>query len=106
MTAVVLVDDDDAVLRNGVRVRREARSDFGFVAGAASGREAVRLVLQPQVSGSSQPGQALQHRSGNSARNTRQEKTPARLHQVSTIAPTEAVVSSRCVERRCRCLPS
>jgi len=82
MTAVVLVDDDDAVLRNGVRVRREARSDFGIVAGAANGREAVRLVLQPQVSGSSQPGQALQHRSGNSARNTRQEKTPARLHQV------------------------
>jgi YesN/AraC family two-component response regulator len=50
MTAVVLVDDDDAVLRNGVRVRREARSDFGIVAGAANGREAVRLVLQPQVS--------------------------------------------------------
>jgi DNA-binding NarL/FixJ family response regulator len=49
MTAVVLVDDD-AVLRNGVRVRREARSDFGIVAGAANGREAVRLVLQPQVS--------------------------------------------------------
>ena len=49
MTAVVLVDDD-AVLRNGVRVRREARSDFGIVAGAANGREAVRLVLQPLVS--------------------------------------------------------
>jgi YesN/AraC family two-component response regulator len=49
MTAVVLVDDD-AVLRNGVRVLREARSDFGIVASAAHGREAVRLVLQPQVS--------------------------------------------------------
>ena len=49
MTAVVLVDDD-AVLRNGVRVRREARSDFGIVAGAANGREAVWLVLQPHVS--------------------------------------------------------
>jgi DNA-binding NarL/FixJ family response regulator len=42
----VLLADDHAVVRDGLRVLLEAQSDISVVANAANGREAVRLALQ------------------------------------------------------------
>jgi DNA-binding NarL/FixJ family response regulator len=48
MITVVLVDDD-ALVRNGVRVLLGTRFEISIVASAAKGRQAVQLVLQLQV---------------------------------------------------------
>ena len=45
MTTVVLADDH-AVVRDGLRVLLEAQSDISVVGDAANGRQAVRLALQ------------------------------------------------------------
>lgn len=45
MTTVVLADDH-AVVRDGLRVLLEAQSDISVVGDAANGRDAVRLTLQ------------------------------------------------------------
>ena len=41
----VLLADDHAVVRDGLRVLLEAQSDISVVGDAANGREAVRLAL-------------------------------------------------------------
>ena len=46
MITKVLLADDHAVVRDGLRILLEAHSDIGVVANAANGREAVRLALQ------------------------------------------------------------
>jgi DNA-binding NarL/FixJ family response regulator len=47
----VILADDHAVVRDGLRVLLEAQSDLEVVGGAANGRQAVRLVheLRPDV---------------------------------------------------------
>ena len=42
----VLLADDHAVVRDGLRVLLEAQSDVSVMASAGNGREAVRLALQ------------------------------------------------------------
>ena len=42
----VLLADDHAVVRDGLRVLLEAQSDISVVGDVANGREAVRFVLQ------------------------------------------------------------
>jgi Response regulator containing CheY-like receiver domain and AraC-type DNA-binding domain len=42
----VLLADDHAVVRDGLRVLLQAQSDINVVGDVANGREAVRFVLQ------------------------------------------------------------